>query len=404
MSRSELSAGENIGVGDVWGEISRRNGWMGAVRVGTLYNDMKLPTHFFLKYFDKDWDQWVDISGNFKLEGKIKIEIGEDLQNISEYCDVVLIVRLKRGLGHVPARTLQVDHQQERKKKSVVKVQVGWSNYRNKTRSYSQVKSNSGGGVVSLQVARDVHYTELKNKAIDTFFPSGNSKFFGSKEAFHFFLGNNRGQAYESDRFNVDELFQEAGSKARVYLYSKLKSYDPIELTSSDEESLPEIRLAGNSDASLMETKVERESKLAAVLSKHEPSVLSLNVMPSTVHANVSTPQPEEPVTIPLLPSTATASTSQEPAVTAISLLSAATTAINAGSTPCQETATTSSGTPTVSFKASSGICEICADRPKDCFFIPCGHTLCMPCAVHLESEGCPYCKGVVEKIGSLFP
>lgn len=113
--------------------------------------------------------------------------------------------------------------QQERKKKSVVKVQLGWSNFRSKTRSYSQVKSNSGGGVVNLQVARDIHYTELKNKAIETFFPSGKSKFLGSKENFHFFLGNNRGQAYESDRFSVDDLFQEAGSKARVYLYSKLK-------------------------------------------------------------------------------------------------------------------------------------------------------------------------------------
>lgn len=38
---------------------------------------MKLPDTFFLKYFDKEWEQWVDIGGEFALERKIKIEIGE---------------------------------------------------------------------------------------------------------------------------------------------------------------------------------------------------------------------------------------------------------------------------------------------------------------------------------------
>lgn len=47
---------------------------------------MELPSQFFLKYFDKDWNQWVDISGNFKLEGKIKIEIGEDFVNTVMCC------------------------------------------------------------------------------------------------------------------------------------------------------------------------------------------------------------------------------------------------------------------------------------------------------------------------------
>lgn len=42
-----------------------------------LYSDMKLPDTFFLKYFDKEWEQWVDIGGEFALEMKIKIEIGE---------------------------------------------------------------------------------------------------------------------------------------------------------------------------------------------------------------------------------------------------------------------------------------------------------------------------------------
>ena len=59
-------------------------------------------------------------------------------------------------------------------------------------------------------------------------------------------------------------------------------------------------------------------------------------------------PLPEEPVPLPMLPSTAIASTSQEPAVTTMSLLPAATTS-NAGPTRPQETATNISGTPTVS-------------------------------------------------------
>lgn len=54
------------------------------------------------------------------------------------------------------------------------------------------------------------------------------------------------------------------------------------------------------------------------------------------------------------------------------------------------------------SYSLDSSNCVICATRQRVAFFIPCGHTLCMPCAVYLEinnkEDGSPFCKCGITK------
>ncbi|XP_071810905.1 LON peptidase N-terminal domain and RING finger protein 2-like isoform X1 [Apostichopus japonicus] len=56
------------------------------------------------------------------------------------------------------------------------------------------------------------------------------------------------------------------------------------------------------------------------------------------------------------------------------------------------------SGTPTIAFKESQNrdtSCSICADRERENFFVPCGHSVCKQCAERIlqEHEDCPFCK-----------
>ena len=57
-----------------------------------------------------------------------------------------------------------------------------------------------------------------------------------------------------------------------------------------------------------------------------------------------------------------------------------------------------------VTFKNTSN-CHICADREKDSFLIPCGHTFCFVCALHLHENDnhCPFCKLGTQSVGRLF-
>ncbi|XP_071793762.1 uncharacterized protein [Asterias amurensis] len=61
-------------------------------------------------------------------------------------------------------------------------------------------------------------------------------------------------------------------------------------------------------------------------------------------------------------------------------------------------------GTPTVTFKKTP-ICHICADREKTVFFLPCGHSMCMPCATHFQdnSPECPFCKEHIQSVRTIF-
>ena len=59
-----------------------------------------------------------------------------------------------------------------------------------------------------------------------------------------------------------------------------------------------------------------------------------------------------------------------------------------------------------VSFNMDKIVCTVCFDRIRDCFLMPCGHTLCRPCATQIQetSGSCPHCRAIFTEIKELFP
>ena len=59
-----------------------------------------------------------------------------------------------------------------------------------------------------------------------------------------------------------------------------------------------------------------------------------------------------------------------------------------------------------VSFNMDKIVCAVCFDRIRDCFLMPCGHTLCRPYATQIQetSRSCPHCRAIFTEIKELFP
>ncbi|KAK9755761.1 hypothetical protein RND81_01G048600 [Saponaria officinalis] len=54
----------------------------------------------------------------------------------------------------------------------------------------------------------------------------------------------------------------------------------------------------------------------------------------------------------------------------------------------------------------SSRLCAICFDAPKDCFFVPCGHSVaCFSCGSRIAEEAgtCPICRRKMKKVRKIF-
>ncbi|XP_041473057.1 uncharacterized protein LOC121422215 [Lytechinus variegatus] len=109
---------------------------------------------------------------------------------------------------------------------------VGWKEF-GKEKCYKQVRSQSGGGTISITVKRGISYRNLLDLCIDKFFPHGKSANGISTQTRNFFLGNNQGLSLE-ENFVLDELYKE-NPKIRIYLHSKQK-----ESEGSDSSSLPD--------------------------------------------------------------------------------------------------------------------------------------------------------------------
>ncbi|KAL1193642.1 E3 ubiquitin-protein ligase APD1 [Cardamine amara subsp. amara] len=56
--------------------------------------------------------------------------------------------------------------------------------------------------------------------------------------------------------------------------------------------------------------------------------------------------------------------------------------------------------------KSNRGLCAICCDAPRDCFFLPCGHCVsCYQCGTKIEEAGgsCPICRRAVKKVKQIY-
>ncbi|XP_060607141.1 uncharacterized protein LOC132759391 [Ruditapes philippinarum] len=62
-------------------------------------------------------------------------------------------------------------------------------------------------------------------------------------------------------------------------------------------------------------------------------------------------------------------------------------------------------GTPTVALR--SRLCIVCFDREPTSYYFPCGHTSCLPCALHLfentTAKKCPTCRQTINSIRNIY-
>lgn len=105
------------------------------------------------------------------------------------------------------------------REKATINIGVGWKEFDQKQKCYKQVRSQSGGGTLSVPVNRNIEYISLLEICKEKFFPNGRSANGINMRSREFFLGNNQGMDFE-DSFNLSELYKE-NNKLKVYLHSK---------------------------------------------------------------------------------------------------------------------------------------------------------------------------------------
>lgn len=234
-----------------------------------------------------------------------------------------------------------------------VTIGVWWKEF-GKEKYYKQVRSQSGGGTISITMKRCISYPNLLQLCKDKFFPDGRSANGISAQTRHFYLGNNQGLSLK-DNFLLDELYKE-NPKIKLYLHSKQK-----ESEGSDSNSLP------------------------------DPGLFS-------VDSDLEDVGTEWPVTV-----TDARDVDASNAGGGQACDSGTGEAVHLGEQFF------SGGTPTVQLKTTGPpTCTVCFHRPKDAF-IECGHTFCGPCLYHMQEledsdrSRCPQCRAKFENIKTLY-
>ena len=238
------------------------------------------------------------------------------------------------------------------KSRGEVRINIGWRHFQTGSKDYVQVKSNQGGGTVIQQVPRDSSYENLLEISAKAFFPGGKSSK-GNLKEMEKELRNFQGQLLDTD-FSLEQLYAKYGSRTRIYLFTKQKAVEVLEVLDSDtspSSDLPDPEL-------------------------------------DAVYASVSNLAGTSSTDISL---TATSSTGRS---------STGTSSTDAGQM------FVNGGTPTVAMKVpTTAACTICLDRQKTSFLIPCGHAICAPCGNHFFANDmeCPFCKAKVNGVGNIY-
>lgn len=92
---------------------------------------------------------------------------------------------------------------------------------------FTQVRACNGGGVTTIRLDRNSSYDSVLEAAKEVFFPNSVSLKHGSADVLDLHLANFRGHPIKKDKFSLEDLYQEAGSKLRIYLMSKPKVWSP---------------------------------------------------------------------------------------------------------------------------------------------------------------------------------
>ncbi|XP_071817390.1 uncharacterized protein [Apostichopus japonicus] len=205
----------------------------------STFADLELEEPFTVKYMCDEWKEWIDVSPTYTLEKKLKFRIDLDDDSSDALVDHLasssgssqsagMKKRLTTIVESLKMRKQLKENEGEgtiRKKKAQVSIQLGWqhSKIRCNLKQYTQVRAGNGGGVATIRLERTSSYNSVLERAKEVFFPNGISLKHGSADDLDLHLANFRGQGIDRDTFSVDDLYQEAGSKLRIYLMSTPK-------------------------------------------------------------------------------------------------------------------------------------------------------------------------------------
>ena len=123
------------------------------------------------------------------------------------------------------------------------KVEIGWLHYVSASKrdaGYCQVRAKCGGGVRHLQCDKNTNMEELKKIASDLFFPEGKSKKGNlddfAKEMMDFSQKHLPGTETIGHMYDTQKI-----KTLRLYLATRTKSEDPVDMHLNDDDSLPNI-------------------------------------------------------------------------------------------------------------------------------------------------------------------
>ncbi|XP_033096222.1 uncharacterized protein LOC117100557 [Anneissia japonica] len=322
---------------------------------------LKIGEDDVLLIFDSDFQQYCiyNTATQIKHLDKFKIKQRNDMPSTSAASTRPAGKRsLEEILLNVKGQSSKQKHT-SLKRNGCCRITFGWMHRIHENTSHIGVRYAKGGGTRCLSVQQNATYDELTEIAKAAFLPEGKSPFCRIEDIIIDGIGTFQ-QLQSKEGFSLQEIINLHGnpSRTRIYLFSTKK----IVTTTSESPQL-------SSDHDETDS-LESASSLPDVhLDSPQCVTESIDSLPD-VHGS-------------------------PPRVNGLEF-----------STETMEwEVPANSGTPTVTFKLNMKSCHICCDRDINSFLLPCGHTMCLPCATHLQinQEDCPFCKEIIQSVKPLY-
>ena len=195
-------------------------------------------------YFEKFGDR-IAVKAFCRMQLEMQENAGNDTDTVIDKLNKKIGSKHKTvGKDYSPSRSNKYRRMgNSNGMKCTRKVEIGWLHCVSKSKQdagYCQVRAKCGGGVRHLQCDKNTNMEELKKIASDLFFPEGKSK-----------KGNLDDFAKEMMDFSqkrlpgtetIGHLYDTQKMKTlRLYLATRTKSEDPVDMHLNDDDSLPNI-------------------------------------------------------------------------------------------------------------------------------------------------------------------
>ena len=195
-------------------------------------------------YFEKFGDR-IAVKAFCRMQLEMQENAGNDTDTVIDKLNKKLGSKHKTvGKDYSPSRSNKYRRMgNSNGMKCTRKVEIGWLHCVSKSKQdagYCQVRAKCGGGVRHLQCDKNTNMEELKKIASDLFFPEGKSKKGNlddfAKEMMDF------SQKHLPGTETIGHLYDTQKMKTlRLYLATRTKSEDPVDMHLNDDDSLPNI-------------------------------------------------------------------------------------------------------------------------------------------------------------------